>query len=176
MTTTGATAEPLPKRRRINDSSSNSDQEKPAAATATTSTTSTADTTTTTTSTTTSSSNKIYVGNIHARVQQVHLEKLLQPYGTVVHVHVCYHKDSGHPRGYAFCQFANARQATAAIAALHGRKLLGKLLVVQSAKQEGTTTSTSASAKGSTTSKQTDHQKLTAKIEKLKQALKNESK
>lgn len=124
-----------------------------------------------TTRTTSSGSSKVYVGNLHLRVQQVHLEKLLQPYGTVVNIHVCYAKETGRPKGYAFCQFANARQASAAMAALHGRKLLGKSLVVQSAKPEGAATKTPASGKKTGS----DSQKLADKIEKLKKALKNET-
>jgi RNA recognition motif-containing protein len=113
-------------------------------------------------------SKKVYVGNLHHRVAKVHLEKLLQPYGTVVDIHVCYHKN-GQPRGFAFCEFANKTQAAAAIQALHGRSLLAKSLVVSSAKQreDGTNQNQATSAGvGSMNSKQVND-----KIEKLKKAL-----
>jgi RNA recognition motif-containing protein len=166
--TMAETTQPASKRRRVNEPTS-SQAHKPSPPLEKQETASANTTAITTLSTTSStSSNKVYVGNLHVRVQQVHLEKLFSPYGTVMNIHVCFHKETGRPKGYAFCQFANARQADAAMKALHGRKLLGKSLVVQSAKQEGTTTA--STAKGS------DSKKLVDKIEKLKQALKNETK
>jgi cold-inducible RNA-binding protein len=187
MVETTTTQEPAPKRRRVANSnptvagSTIETVEKPLKQdSASTTRTNTKKATTVPPSSSSSSStdsSKVYVGNLHVRVQQVHLEKLLQPYGTVVNIHVCYNKETGRPRGYAFCQFANAKQAEAAMAALHGRKLLGKSLVVQSAKPEGsTTTTTTTTTVSGKTSKGSDSQKLADKIEKLKQALKNETK
>lgn len=173
--------EPSPKRRRTNDTDkSNTAQDEtisvPVDKLKAATTTPTAETLKPTAETLkptvapTAPSNKVYVGNLHLRVQQVHLEKLMQPYGTIVNIHMCYHMETGRPKGYAFCQFATAGQAAAAMAALHGRKLLGKSLVVQGANTESKASSTTTS---SSKSKSSDSKKLADKIAKLRQALKD---
>ena len=112
-------------------------------------------------------SKRIYVGNLHPRVVKVHLEKLLQSYGTVVDIRLCYHPN-GHPRGFAFCEFSAPQEADAAIEALHGRSLLSKLLVVQGAHPREAVHSQTQSSGG-----EMNKQQIHDKIEKLKKALLN---
>jgi RNA recognition motif-containing protein len=110
-------------------------------------------------------SKRIYVGNLHPRVAKVHLEKLLQSYGTVVDIRLCYHTN-GHPRGFAFCEFSAPQEADAAIQALHGRSLLSKLLVVQGAHPREAAHSQTQSSGG-----EMNKQQIHDKIERLKKAL-----
>lgn len=111
-------------------------------------------------------SKRIYVGNLHPRVAKVHLEKLLQSYGTVVDIRLCYHPN-GHPRGFAFCEFSTPQEAEVAIQALHGRSLLSKLLVVQGAHPREASVHPQTPSSGREMNKQQIHDK----IEKLKKAL-----
>jgi RNA recognition motif-containing protein len=81
----------------------------------------------------------IYIGGLHPRVAQVHLEKLLQPYGTIRRLQLCVPKhqtaSSSSNHHYAFCEYASIEQAQVAMNTLHGRTLLGKTLTVQPAKE-----------------------------------------
>lgn len=113
---------------------------------------------------------KLFVANLHHRVAKVHLEKLLQPYGTIIDLQLAVNKSTGQPRGYAFCEYATLKEATAAISALHGRTLLGRNLVVQCSKPKNAARIHDASTGPSTV----DRGKLDAKIRKLRKAL-NES-
>lgn len=75
----------------------------------------------------------VYVGGIHSRMAQVHLEKLMKPYGTTKRLHLCI-KNNG--RNFAFCEYERVEDAMAAVHALHGRRLLGNTLAVRPAHQE----------------------------------------
>jgi RNA recognition motif-containing protein len=71
----------------------------------------------------------LYIGGLHPRVAQAHLEKLLQPFGDIQRL------DFLEKRGICFCQYSSQNEARAAQTALHGRTLLGRVLKVQPAKQ-----------------------------------------
>lgn len=79
----------------------------------------------------TMSNSTVYVGGLHPRVAQVHLEKLMKPYGTAKRLCLC----SKMGRIFAFCEYENAEEAQAATKALHGRRLLGNTLTVRPAHQ-----------------------------------------
>lgn len=79
----------------------------------------------------TMSNSTVYVGGLHPRVAQVHLEKLMKPFGTAKRLCLC--SKSG--RIFAFCEYENAEEAQAATKALHGRRLLGNTLTVRPAHQ-----------------------------------------
>jgi RNA recognition motif-containing protein len=69
----------------------------------------------------------IFIGGLHPRIVQAHLEKMCLPYGSIQRLHFCDRK------GYAFCQYATPEQAEAALQALDGRGLLGRRLMVRPA-------------------------------------------
>lgn len=69
----------------------------------------------------------VFIGGLHPRILQAHLEKMCQPYGTIERLHFCDKK------GYAFCEYTNSEQAEAAMQALDGRGLLGRRLMVRPA-------------------------------------------
>jgi RNA recognition motif-containing protein len=74
----------------------------------------------------------VYVGGLHSRIAQVHLEKLMKPYGTTKRLHLC----TKNGRNFAFCEYELVEEAKAAVHALHGRRLLGNTLAVRPAHQE----------------------------------------
>ncbi|CAB9512729.1 nuclear pore complex protein [Seminavis robusta] len=69
----------------------------------------------------------IFVGGLHPRIVEAHLEKMCSPYGTIQRLHLCDRK------GYAFCQYSSPHEAEAAMQALDGRGLLGRRLMVRPA-------------------------------------------
>jgi RNA recognition motif-containing protein len=125
----------------------------------------------------------IFIGGLHPRILQAHLEKMCQPYGTIERLHFCDKK------GYAFCQYQNSDQAQAAMAALDGRGLLGRRLMVRPAHdqhhngsnnlhQHATTTSgggrdTSSSQSQNQHSKnpEKERERIEAKIQAVKRKL-----
>ena len=72
----------------------------------------------------------VYIGGLHPRIVEAHLEKMCQPYGPIQRLHLCNRK------GYAFCQYATPEQAEAAMQALDGKGLLGRRLMVRPAHAE----------------------------------------
>jgi RNA recognition motif-containing protein len=74
----------------------------------------------------------VYVGGLHARIAQVHLEKLMKPYGITKRLHLC-NKNGRH---FAFCEYEQVEEARAAVKALHGRRLLRNTLSVRPAHKE----------------------------------------
>ena len=86
----------------------------------------------------------LFVGGLHPRVADAHLQKLFQPYGKVTRVFQVRHKEGsleGQPKGYAFVEFEIADSARAAIRRVDGRSLLGRTLLVRPAhdRTEGST-------------------------------------
>mmetsp|Transcript_2517 Transcript_2517/g.3700 ORF Transcript_2517/g.3700 Transcript_2517/m.3700 type:complete len:156 (-) Transcript_2517:113-580(-) len=86
---------------------------------------------------------KVYIGNLDPRIGTSHLEKLMQPYGVVTDVSLCYNKnnsgDHHKPSGFGFCQFSSPNEALTAIESLHGRTLLGRTLKVSYANEKQNT-------------------------------------
>lgn len=75
---------------------------------------------------------KVYIGNLDCRIGKTHIEKLMQPYGTINEVVLM--------EGYGFCRFSSPSEAETAIEALHGRTLLGRTLKVAYANEKSTGT------------------------------------
>ena len=70
----------------------------------------------------------IFVGRLHPRVGEPHLQKLFSPYGAVRRIAV---RPAG---GYAFVEYASVESARMAIRRIDGRALLGRDLVVRPAR------------------------------------------
>mmetsp|Transcript_15261 Transcript_15261/g.31201 ORF Transcript_15261/g.31201 Transcript_15261/m.31201 type:complete len:212 (-) Transcript_15261:198-833(-) len=78
----------------------------------------------------------LFIGGLHPRVADAHLQKLFQPYGTVSRVFQVRHKEGpleGQPRGYAFVEFEAVDSARLAIRRVDGKSLLGRNLLVRPA-------------------------------------------
>jgi RNA recognition motif-containing protein len=69
----------------------------------------------------------IFIGGLHPRILEAHIEKMCSPYGSIQRLHLCDRK------GYAFCQYSSPQEAAAAMQALDGRGLLGRRLMVRPA-------------------------------------------
>lgn len=76
----------------------------------------------------------IFVGNLDAEVTEEELWKLFGVYGTVEHVNIIRDRETGLPRGFAFVEMTDARQAAEAIDALNGSILRGRSLRVDYAR------------------------------------------
>lgn len=122
---------------------------------------------------------KVFIGGLHRSVTNTHVEKLMSPYGTIVRVHLVTHPDSGASKGFAFCQYERLEEAAAAVAALDGRALLGKRILVKPAHEQarsstsGLFSNKSSSAAPTTAAGSTDKERrsLESKIQAIKRKL-----
>ena len=73
---------------------------------------------------------KIYVGNLSFEATEGELEAEFGAYGKVESVAIPADKFSGRPRGFAFVEMPDRAEAEAAIAALNGKSLKDRMIVV----------------------------------------------
>lgn len=121
---------------------------------------------------------KVFIGGLHRNVTETHVEKLMMPYGSIVRVNLVLQPGSATSKGFAFCQYETIEQAAAAVAALDGRALLGRRLLVRPAyeKERPTTIGmatggTNKAASSSVTSKEKERRNLETKIQSIKRKL-----
>jgi cold-inducible RNA-binding protein len=79
---------------------------------------------------------KIYVGNLAYDVTQDELSAEFGSYGKVDSVAIPYDKISGRPKGFAFIEMGAKTEAEAAMAALNGKNLKNRSLVVNEARPQ----------------------------------------
>ncbi|KAL1662104.1 hypothetical protein GGF50DRAFT_59742 [Schizophyllum commune] len=111
---------------------------------------------------------RLYVGNLHPTVDEYTLIRLFQRYGKVTRLDFLFHKagpQRGKPRGYAFVEYANAEEASNALASTHDRLLRGRRLVVTHAQH--------APADGASYQHRSQHQPTALSIIKSAQARRN---
>jgi cold-inducible RNA-binding protein len=77
---------------------------------------------------------KIFVGNLSFQATEAELTSLFAQYGAVETVSVITDRMTGQPRGFAFIEMSDRKQAEAAISALNGRDLQGRTLNVNEAR------------------------------------------
>jgi RNA recognition motif-containing protein len=77
---------------------------------------------------------KLYVGNLPYGITDSDLQQLFEPHGTVQSAQVIMDRDTGRSKGFGFIEMASDAEATAAIAALHGKELDGRALTVNEAR------------------------------------------
>jgi RNA recognition motif-containing protein len=77
---------------------------------------------------------KLYVGNLAYSVGDSELEKLFTPYGAVSSAQVIKDRDNGRSKGFGFVELGTSQEGQAAIAALHGKDVDGRALVVNEAR------------------------------------------
>jgi RNA recognition motif-containing protein len=91
----------------------------------------------------------VFIGNLPRQyATEAVVEKLLQPHGRVQRVSVQQRTTGKNTSCFAFGQFANTASAAAAMAALHGRKLGGRPLVVRPAHENSGKLSAAAALGG----------------------------
>ena len=71
----------------------------------------------------------LYISGLHPRVTRLHLEKMMQKYGTIKRLHT---KETP-TTYYAFCEFVSIDSAQRAMESLDGASLLQKRLIVKPA-------------------------------------------
>src|SRR5215831_13846582 len=76
----------------------------------------------------------IFVGNLNFRTTQEELYAAFAQYGAVERVNIVTDRDTGQPRGFAFVEMTDKREAENAIAQLNGQPLNGRNLNVNEAR------------------------------------------
>ncbi len=77
---------------------------------------------------------KIYVGNLSYETDNVAVDSLFKPYGTVVSAQVIMDRATGRSKGFGFVEMSSAEEAKAAINALNGTEVNGRAIAVNEAK------------------------------------------
>ena len=78
--------------------------------------------------------NNIFVGNLSFQTTQEDLLAAFSQYGNVEKVNIVTDRDTGQPRGFAFVEMTDPREAQTAIAQLNGAELNGRALNVNEAR------------------------------------------
>ena len=76
----------------------------------------------------------IYVGNLSYEVTEDELRQEFGAFGQVASVNIMIDKYSGRPKGFCFVEMAEKSEADAAIAALNGKTIKDRTLVVNEAR------------------------------------------
>ncbi len=79
---------------------------------------------------------KIYIGNLSKDMTDAQLKDLFTPFGTTTSANIAKDRDTGASRGFGFVEMSDA-QAKAAIAALHGKEVGGRVLKVNESQPKG---------------------------------------
>ena len=128
----------------------------------------------------------LFVGNLHPRISDLHLEKLFKPYGELLRIHIVtgspptetskpraaqkqppkHFSLSQKPRGYAFVEYKTVESAKWAISRLNGRQLLGKSLAVRPSHRKQ-----NESGAKNPTSDRKEYAALESRIEAVKKAI-----
>src|SRR5450755_208029 len=80
----------------------------------------------------------IFVGNLSYQTSQDELHAAFSPYGNVERVNIVTDRDTGQPRGFAFVEMTEQRDAETAISQLNGAELNGRALNVNEARPKPT--------------------------------------
>jgi hypothetical protein len=78
-------------------------------------------------------SKKVYVGNLSLSVDSAMLETWFAEFGTVESVNVVTDRETSQSKGYGFVQMSSDTEAAAAIQALNGKEVEGRMLKVAEA-------------------------------------------
>jgi RNA recognition motif-containing protein len=76
----------------------------------------------------------IFVGNLSYQTTQEELQAAFAQYGAVERVNIVTDRDTGQPRGFAFVEMTEKRDATTAISQLNGAELHGRAMNVNEAR------------------------------------------
>ena len=76
----------------------------------------------------------IFIGNLSYQTTQDDLHAAFAAYGAVERVNIVTDRDSGQPRGFAFVEMTDQRDAMTAISQLNGAELNGRAMSVNEAR------------------------------------------
>jgi len=79
-------------------------------------------------------STRIYVGNLNFQTDEQMLDEAFGAHGTVTNVAIITDRETGRSRGFGFVEMDNDDEAKAAIEALNGQDLDGRVLNVNEAR------------------------------------------
>jgi cold-inducible RNA-binding protein len=80
----------------------------------------------------------IFVGNLSYQTTQEDLQAAFSSYGPVERVNIVTDRDTGQPRGFAFVEMTERRDAETAISQLNGAELNGRAINVNEARPKPT--------------------------------------
>jgi RNA recognition motif-containing protein len=80
----------------------------------------------------------IFVGNLSYETTQEDLQAAFSQFGSVERINIVTDRDTGQPRGFAFVEMTEARDAQNAISQLNGSELRGRSLNVNEARPKPT--------------------------------------
>mmetsp|Transcript_20616 Transcript_20616/g.37253 ORF Transcript_20616/g.37253 Transcript_20616/m.37253 type:complete len:259 (+) Transcript_20616:127-903(+) len=99
----------------------------------------------------------LFVGGLHPRIADLHLQKLFSPYGEIVRINIVTHNPNdsnkshvhsksaaskkymaglNQSKGFAFVEYRNVESARLAISRLDGRQLMGRSLAVRPSRRK----------------------------------------
>jgi len=79
---------------------------------------------------------KLYVGGLAYSVTEQELQALFAEHGNVTSAAVIKDRDSGQSKGFGFVEFADDNEAKAAMAALNGKDVSGRSIMVNEARPQ----------------------------------------
>ena len=79
---------------------------------------------------------KLYVGGLAYSVTEQELEALFTEHGKVTSAVVIKDRDSGQSKGFGFVEMADDTEAKAAMAALNGKEVSGRSIMVNEARPQ----------------------------------------
>jgi len=77
---------------------------------------------------------KLYVGNLSYETSEAELNELFSAFGEAASVRILTDDMSGRSKGFGFVEFNDDEQAKAAMAALNGKEVRGRAIVVNEAR------------------------------------------
>jgi RNA recognition motif-containing protein len=75
----------------------------------------------------------VYVGNLNFDTTEGDLRNLFEPFGEVANISVINDRETGRPRGFAFVEMSDDREAAQAMTDLNGKEVAGRTLKVNEA-------------------------------------------
>jgi RNA recognition motif-containing protein len=76
----------------------------------------------------------IYVGNLSSNATEDELQEAFSQYGKVSSVSIVKDRDTGRPRGFAFIEMPDGKEAATAIKEMNLREIAGRSITVNEAK------------------------------------------
>ncbi len=76
----------------------------------------------------------IYVGNLSYQATEDALRDAFAQYGTVSKVNIVMDRETGRPRGFAFIEMADGREAATAIQEMNLKEIAGRAITVNEAR------------------------------------------
>ena len=139
--------------------------------------------------------NCLFVGGLHPRIADVHLQKLFKPYGKIDRINVVTHPNNTdkstktsakygggslqQSKGYAFVEYSSVESARLAISRLNGRQLMGRSLAVRPSRKKMAEIARASkdAGKGETVEEaRREYSAVQSKIEAVKRAIEEKKK